>query len=338
MKSGPFMLRIFVPEGTYDGVRLIDRLNWSGLGVMVPRERWTQTRHRSEFARPGVYILTGTSREPGRPRVYIGQAESVRTRLDSHCQTKDFWDWAYIFTAKSDMLNRAHIVWLEHALVERAARARACILENGKAPLQPELTEAELSEMQAFLSEILTILALVGVTAFAPHGNVAALSPARPPEASARAAPPVPRDENALDEGPGGMDTLVVPAHAEGFETVFLGQRCWHAVRIAEAMRAQIRYLAVYRTQPVCAVTHYAKVKRIVPHGQGGKFRLEFDGDPVALRPIPFADAPAGTLQGPRYTTLSRLCEATRLAEAFAGSLARRAAARPARPLRLGVG
>lgn len=317
MSQAPFMLRIFVPEGTYDGVRFIDRLNWSGLGVMVPRARWTQTRHRAEFARPAVYLLSGASNERGRPRIYVGQAESLRQRLDSHCQTKDFWDWAYIFTAKSDTLNRAHITWLEHALIERALAAKACVLDNGKAALQPDLTEAEHAEMQAFLSEILHILALVGVTAFAAENRVACLT-RRTIETALPSA-------MAFDP-PASMDTLVVPAHPEGFERVFLGDKCWHAVRIAKAMLPQIRYLAVYRTAPVCAVTHYAPVERIVPHETSGKYRIEFAAEPISLRPIPFADAPAGTLQGPRYTSLARLRQAKRLADVFAGSLARRTA------------
>jgi hypothetical protein len=311
MSTGPFMLRIFVPDGIYDGVRWIDRLNWSGLGVMVPRARWTETRHRPEFARPAVYLLTGASRAVGRPRIYVGQAENLRQRLDAHCQTKDFWDWAYVFTAKSDALNRAHITWLEQALIERALAVDLCLLENGKSPMRPELTEAELAEMQAFLAEILHILALVGVTAFAGDPAVRPLSRPQPPP-------------SAFEDAPTAMDTLVVPAHAEGFETVFLRQHCWHAVRIAKAMLPQIRYLAIYRTNPICAVTHYARVARIVPHGESGKYRLEFDGEPIAMKPIPFADAPAGTLQGPRYTSLTRLHRATRLAEVFAGSLARR--------------
>jgi hypothetical protein len=250
----------------------------------------------------------------------------MRQRLDAHCQTKDFWDWAYIFTAKSDTLNRAHITWLEHALIERAQAGGACLLENGKSPVRPDLTEAELAEMQAFLAEILHILALVGVNAFAGDPAVASLSrrligaPAAVGEAPA----------------PAAMDTLVVPAHAEGFERVFLRQRCWHAVRIAKAMLPQIRYLAVYRTNPVCAVTHYAAVERIVPHDASGKYRLEFAGEPIGLGPIPFADAPAGTLQGPRYTSLARLRGATRLAEVFAGSPARRGTV-PAREPRLAL-
>ena len=34
----PFNIRIFVPDGDPGGTRLIDRMNWTGLGVVFRRE------------------------------------------------------------------------------------------------------------------------------------------------------------------------------------------------------------------------------------------------------------------------------------------------------------
>src|SRR5262249_15992125 len=45
----PFTIPIFVPDGDPEGVRLIDRMNWTGLGVAFPRSRWMEVRQRSEF-------------------------------------------------------------------------------------------------------------------------------------------------------------------------------------------------------------------------------------------------------------------------------------------------
>jgi hypothetical protein len=38
--ADPFTIRIFVPDGDPEGVRIIDRLNWTGLGIAFPREHW----------------------------------------------------------------------------------------------------------------------------------------------------------------------------------------------------------------------------------------------------------------------------------------------------------
>jgi hypothetical protein len=55
----PFTIRIFVPDGNPEGLRIIDWMNWTGQGIVFPREEWVKIRHRAEFSKPGVYILVG---------------------------------------------------------------------------------------------------------------------------------------------------------------------------------------------------------------------------------------------------------------------------------------
>src|SRR5262249_55454935 len=68
MANDPFTIRIFVPDGDPEGVRLIDRMNWTGIGIVVPRAKWPTTKQRREFTNTGVYILDGFSEETGRMR------------------------------------------------------------------------------------------------------------------------------------------------------------------------------------------------------------------------------------------------------------------------------
>lgn len=113
-------------------------------------------------------------------------------------------------------------------------------------------------------------------------------------------------------------DTVIVPAQKEGFEGVFLGENCWHAIRISGGMLDKIKYIAGYQTQPISAITHYAPVERIEPYGEGGRYKLIFSEPAKAINPIPFADAPAGTMRGPCYTTFEKLRSATKLKDLFA--------------------
>ncbi len=51
--ADPFTLRIYVPSGDPDGVRIIDRMNWTGRGIVVPRDRWVEVKaiaERRQFA------------------------------------------------------------------------------------------------------------------------------------------------------------------------------------------------------------------------------------------------------------------------------------------------
>ena len=92
----PFTIRIFVPDGDPEGVRLIDRMNWTGLGVVFRRESWANTSKRAEFARAGVYFLAGHPEENDTCfTLYIGQADGLRTRIGQQLKAKDFWHWGW---------------------------------------------------------------------------------------------------------------------------------------------------------------------------------------------------------------------------------------------------
>lgn len=300
----PFTIRIFVPNGDPDGVRIIDRMNWTGVGLVFPRVEWPNIKHRSEFTRTGVYILAGYQEDEDLPTLYIGQADGIGNRIESHFKNKEFWDQAVVFVSTSGGLNRAHVTWLEYSLIDRASQAKRSHLDNGTAPQEPALTEAEKADTQGFLREILQILPLVGLRAFEFPKPVAV------PKATTAE-----RISNSDSNRP---DTIIVPAQKEGFEKVFLGEDCWYSIRISGGMLDKIKFIAAYQTQPVSAITHYAPVDRIEPYGEGGKYKLVFSEKAKPIGPIPFADAPQGAMQGPRYTTFKDLKDAKKLTDLVA--------------------
>jgi hypothetical protein len=303
--ADPYTIRIFVPDGDPEGLRLIDRMNWTGLGIVFPRESWATIKQRTDFSKPGVYILVGyVSEDDDLPTLYIGQGDVVRARIDSHIQNKDFWSKAVIFISgtASGGLNRAHATWLEHSLIRRAVSAKQSHLENGTEPQEPSLSEAERADMQAFLKEMLQILPLVGLHAFETPKAVS--------EPMARST-----EAGRSRPGMGDIDTIVVPAQKDGFERVFLGQNAWWAIRISGGMLPKIKYIAAYQSLPVSAITHVAPVARIEPHGDSGKYKLIFSEPAKTIGPIPYGDAPSGFMQGPRYTTYERLVKSKKVTD-----------------------
>jgi len=158
-------IRIFLVDGTSTGLRLVEKSNWTGLGIVCPRSEYGQARQRSEFDRPGVYVLIG----PGvsaLPQVYIGEGDELRSRLDSHQQSKDFWAWFVAFTSKDDNLNKAHVRHLESRLVELATTAKRSEISNGNIPTHPALSEADTADVENFLREMLLIFPVLEVSAF----------------------------------------------------------------------------------------------------------------------------------------------------------------------------
>lgn len=163
------LIRIFLVEGVPDGLWTIEKSNWTGLGLMCPRTSYPRARSREEFARPGVYVLVGQSESTAdRVSVYVGEADVLGKRLDTHYKSKEigFWSRVIAFTSKDQNLNKAHVRYLESRLVRLALDAQRAEVENGTAPAAPSLSEPEQAEIDAFLEQMLSICPVLDLRAF----------------------------------------------------------------------------------------------------------------------------------------------------------------------------
>lgn len=292
----PYTIRLFIPEGNPSSFKIIDKMNWTGIGLEISRDSWAKHKNREELDRAGVYILIGYEEGKDLPTVYIGQGDGIKNRIDSHEKNKAFWDRALVFVSSNGGLNRAHITWLEWALIQRAGKIKRCILDNSVTPNEPVLTESEKADTQEFLNEILSILPLVEVKVFEESKKIMVAD--QPYTTSIQ-------------------DTIVVPALEEGFNDVFLKENCWYAVRISAGKLKDIKYIAAYQTAPISAITHYAEVDSIESYGDEGKYKLNFSAPAVRIGPINYGNAKQGLMQGPRYTSFSKLQQAKILMDIF---------------------
>lgn len=299
----PYVIRLLVEDGDPDGVRTATRQNWNGKAVAFPRTEWSRVQKRPEFRKTGVYVLIGPTEgsDDGVPTVYVGQGDAVGDRIGLHYSQKDFWDFGVAVVAEGTPLNSAQARWIEHVLVDRAKELGNCHLDNGNNPKQPPLAEWDLVETKGFYKKILEVLPLLGVTVF---------------DATALAIKTVPISSSTSTRT-SCLDTIVVPANEDGFEEVFLGEKCWYAIRIGSEMLSHIKYIAAYQTAPISAITHYAPVDRIEGIEGTRKYRLFFSEPAKTIGPIPFGDAKQGSMQSTRYTTLERLRKAGSVRELF---------------------
>ena len=163
----PFRIQVFVAEGRPDGLRLIEKSNWIWLVIVCPRGSYERVKKREEFERSGVYLLVGRG-DDDRPRIYVGEAETVRSRLDEHYVSKDFWQQAIVLTTSGTPRNKAEIMYLEARLLELAREHKRCRLENKTGSQRSKLSEADQAEMEGYLAELLSLLPVLGVYAFEP--------------------------------------------------------------------------------------------------------------------------------------------------------------------------
>ena len=162
----PYSIRIFLPHGTPDGLKIIEKSNWNGTGVVCPRSSFPDNKVREEFSRTGIYILLGPSEQSDVNMLYVGQGDPIKRRLDSHYANKDFWTRAVFFVSKDDNLNKAHIGYLESKLITMATEAKRCLLDNQNCPALPSMSEMDVADAEGFLEEILLCLPVLGINEF----------------------------------------------------------------------------------------------------------------------------------------------------------------------------
>ena len=161
-----FSVRIFIPTGEPEGLRVIEKSNWMGQGLFFPRSLYPEARDRGELNRTGVYILWGPSESGQMQRAYVGEGDELRPRLDNHARSKDFWTHAVAFTSKDQNLNKAHVQHLEAKLVRLATEAKRCELDNANVPQIPSLSDADAADAELYLADMLLCLPIVGVSFF----------------------------------------------------------------------------------------------------------------------------------------------------------------------------
>jgi hypothetical protein len=158
-------IRLFLVDGSATGLLTAEIMNWTGHTLVVPRTRLAEALKRDEASKTGIYFLVGD--DPGqhtKTKVYIGEADSVADRIKTHAvdESKDFWTRACIVTSKDTNLTKAHVRYLEARLVELTKAADRANLANGNEPSQKSLPEADIADMEFFLSQIQLILPAVG--------------------------------------------------------------------------------------------------------------------------------------------------------------------------------
>lgn len=159
-------IKVYLPHGDPKRLRTGEISNWSGKAVAGPRTELDQLLKREEAGNVGVYLLTGVDPLSGGPAVYIGEAESIQSRLKQHID-KDFWNHVVYFTSKDENLTKSHIRYLEGRIIELARLAGRASLTNSQATTS-KLPESDRADMEIFLEKIEQLLPALGVEVLVP--------------------------------------------------------------------------------------------------------------------------------------------------------------------------
>ncbi|MCR6671277.1 GIY-YIG nuclease family protein [Devosia ginsengisoli] len=163
-------LRVYLEDGTPQGLIVIDAGNWTGKILCAPASRVQQLLKRPEAAHGGVYVMIGEDMEqPGGRLAYIGEADDVASRMRTHLQrnTMDFERLALVVTVDNS-LDKSRSRFLESQLLKRVGQAGRARLANQRFPDYGGLSEIDRVDMEAFVEQALLILPLFGFDIFRP--------------------------------------------------------------------------------------------------------------------------------------------------------------------------
>lgn len=158
-------IELFLVDGEPGGITTADVAGWTGHILIGPRSDLNRLLAREDANRNGVYLLLGEDPSSIESTTcYIGRTESFTARFRDHDRNRDWWDRAVLISSRDDSFNEGHWGYLEARLLNIAARAERCSLpDNKQKPQLRRLSEAQISDAEAFLAQVRGILPVLGV-------------------------------------------------------------------------------------------------------------------------------------------------------------------------------
>jgi hypothetical protein len=159
-------ISIYIPDANPRGIKICEITSSIAKAIFIPRNKLEDASKRKELKDPGVYFLIGDQDELGKPRIYIGEAEALLTRLKQHNSSKDFWNSAICIISEKNNINKAHIKYLENYCCAQAKMVNKCSLENSVIPTQSSLTEQDEDFILSFYDDLKILIGVLGYPIF----------------------------------------------------------------------------------------------------------------------------------------------------------------------------
>lgn len=154
-------IRLFLIDGSTNGLISAELSNWTGKAFKIPRIKIKEYIAREEFKNPGIYILFGKN-EKNEEAAYIGEGEPVIDRIKDHLSKKEFWNEVILFVSKDKYLNKASIKYLESRLHTIGDKANRYFIYNNNIPTMSGVSEAEQAELEEFLANVKLLTSTLG--------------------------------------------------------------------------------------------------------------------------------------------------------------------------------
>lgn len=158
----PRNIQTFLPDGTLEGVRIIELSESNIKAFVAPRIKLNDLRNRTEINQPALYFLISSDDS----QLYIGESENFFNRVKNHDQSKDFWDTAIAVVSNTNALEKSDVKYLESLAVERAKASAAMKVLNKTIPVRNNVHEFKVHSLHKFLDDTALVAELLGFSIF----------------------------------------------------------------------------------------------------------------------------------------------------------------------------
>lgn len=156
----PRLISTFLPDGTLEGLRIIELSESSIRSFVIPRLRLADIKSYPKLSQPALYFLFSSDTMQG----YIGETENFYHRIKNHDQSKLWWNIAVAIISPTNSFEKGDVKYLESIAVERALGGSMQI-DNKTAPIRNNIHEFKIHSLQKVLDDTQIVLTSLGYDA-----------------------------------------------------------------------------------------------------------------------------------------------------------------------------
>lgn len=158
-------IQMYIFDGNPNGRIMCELSNWNGRVYKISRNELLEFSKRDDSENTGVYFLIGKD-ENNIDTIYIGEAEKMLSRLKQHLKDTEYWNDCIAVISKDNLLNKAHVKYLENKFYTLAKEAGRSIVVNSNIPTCSSISEYDEAMLQEFISNAKLLVNTLGYKTF----------------------------------------------------------------------------------------------------------------------------------------------------------------------------
>ncbi len=158
-------IQMCIFDGNPNGRIMCELSNWNGRVYKISRNDLSEFANRPDCEYTGVYFLFGKD-EDNKDTVYVGEAEKMLVRLKQHLKDHNYWNDCVVVISKDNILNKAHVKYLENKFYTLAVDAKRSSIINNTVPTCSSISEFDESMLAEFIENARLLVNTLGYKVF----------------------------------------------------------------------------------------------------------------------------------------------------------------------------